>query len=152
MSRKIFAAVSLLVLASLLMTACQPQTVVQTVVVKETSIVEKQVEKQVVATAAPTAAPPKPAGPKVLRMSSGPGDVPTIDPPFAVDMSSIQIVEDTTVGLVRQNPANAQVEAGHGDQVGCLGRRQSVHFQDSWQRAVGPVGWQKGRQSPDLPG
>jgi len=38
--------------------------------------------------------------------------VPTIDPPFAVDMSSIQIVEDTTVGLVRQNPANAQVELG----------------------------------------
>jgi len=110
MSRKIWFAVSLLVVASMALAACQPPQV-QTVV---TVVPGATVVNVVVATpvpAAPTAAPPKPAAPKVLRISTG-ADVPTIDPSRAVDMDSIQVVEDTSVGLVRQNPANAQVELG----------------------------------------
>jgi oligopeptide transport system substrate-binding protein len=111
MSRKIWLAVSLLVIVGMALAACQPPQV-QTVV---TVVPAATVVKVVVATpvpAAPTAVPPKPAAPKILRMSSGAGDIPTIDPPFAVDMSSIQVVEDTTVGLVRQNPADAKIELG----------------------------------------
>jgi peptide/nickel transport system substrate-binding protein len=77
MSRKLFAVVSLVVLASLLMTACQPQTVVQTVVVKETSVVTQ--EKQVVVTAtpvpptaAPTAKPAAPSDTAVLALQQEP--------------------------------------------------------------------------------
>ncbi len=79
MSRKMFAVVSLVVLASLLMTACQPQTVVQTVVVKETSVVEKPVEKVVVVTptpvpptAVPTRAPEKASDTVVLALQQEP--------------------------------------------------------------------------------
>ncbi len=65
MSRKMFAVVSLIVLASMVLTACQPQTIVQTVevtkIVAGTPVVES---KTVVVTATPvppTAVPPKPA-------------------------------------------------------------------------------------------
>jgi oligopeptide transport system substrate-binding protein len=111
MSRKIWFVVSLLVVASMALTACQPPQV-QTVI---TVVPAATVVNVVVATpvpAAPTPVPPKPAAPKVLRMATGASDVATIDPARSVDMTSIQIVEDTTVGLVRQNPANAQVELG----------------------------------------
>ena len=108
MSRKIWFAVSLLVVASMALTACQPPQV-QTVV---TVVPGATVVNVVVATPAPTAAPPKPAGPKVLRLAWGPGDIPTIDTALAVDVISIQIIEEATVGLVRQNETNAQVEPG----------------------------------------
>jgi len=48
----------------------------------------------------------------VLRMSSGATDVATIDPALAEDVPSIQKVEDTTVGLLRLNETNAQLEPG----------------------------------------
>jgi oligopeptide transport system substrate-binding protein len=58
---------------------------------------------------APTAASP---GAKLLRLNFGPGDVPTIDPALANDASSIQIAEETTVGLSRQDETTSQAEPG----------------------------------------
>ena len=60
MSRKTFAVVSLVVLASMVLTACQPQTVVQTVEVTKI-VAGTPVKEQIVVTATPvppTAVPP----------------------------------------------------------------------------------------------
>lgn len=97
--RKLFAVLSLLIVASMLLSACgtapaTPQTIVQTVVVAGTPQV-------VEVTSTPAAAAAAPAGPKVLRYAFGPGDVPTIDPALSTDTTSVQVVEETTVGLTR---------------------------------------------------
>jgi oligopeptide transport system substrate-binding protein len=74
--------------------------------------VTKIAEQVVVAT--PTATTPPPADTaKRLRFSTGsPGDIPSIDPSLAVDLSSIQIVEETTVGLTRQDATTAAISPG----------------------------------------
>lgn len=99
-----------LVVMSMLLTAC-PSAAPQVQVVKETVVVEtiKEVTKEVIVTPTPE---PAPAGPKVLRLNMGPGDIPTIDPAVASDTSSNQIIELTTVGLTRQNEETAAVEPG----------------------------------------
>jgi len=98
MSSKLFNLVSLVVLVSMVLTACQPQTVVQTVevtkIVAGTPIVETKTQ---VVTATP--APAK--RPNILRQNFGPGDVPTLDPNIAEDTSSITVIENTFVGLTR---------------------------------------------------
>ena len=63
-------------------------------------------------TSAPATPPPAPAGPKVLHLNMGPGDVPTIDPALTTDTSSVQVVDETTVGLTRQNEETTAVEPG----------------------------------------
>jgi len=111
-------ALSTLTLASLVLTACggpapTPQTVVvtappQTVVV--TAPPQKvEATKIVEVTAVP------PAGPKTVRVNLGPGDVPTIDPSLSTDTSSVQIVDETSVGLTRQNEETAALEPGMAD-------------------------------------
>lgn len=81
MSRnKILLAVSLVIVASMALTACQP--------------------------AAEEAAP---AAEKVLKLSIN-QDFPTIDPSLAWDVSSIQLIDETTIGLTRQNEQTAQNE------------------------------------------
>lgn len=102
MRTKLFAVASLLVVAALALTACQPAgtPIVQTVIVGGTPMV---------VTATPA---PPPAGPKVLHLNMGPGDIPTIDPALSTDTSSVQIVEETTVGLTRQNEETAGLEPG----------------------------------------
>lgn len=122
MHRKLLPFVSLLLVAAFVVTGCAapaPQTIekVVTQVVKqqvevvstEVVSVEKTVEKIVEVTPTPE---PASAGPKTLRMNMGPGDIPTIDPALAVDVSGVQIIDETTVGLMRQNEENAQVELG----------------------------------------
>jgi oligopeptide transport system substrate-binding protein len=109
MTRKIWFAVSLLIIASVILTACQPQTieksVVQTVVVTAPPQVKTET-KEVVVTATP-----KPADKvKVLRLNAGEGDIPTIDPALAVDVASIQIIDETTVGFVRQDETTGNIE------------------------------------------
>ena len=42
----------------------------------------------------------------------GEGDVPTIDPSLSTDTSSVQIVEETTVGLTRLNNETTATEPG----------------------------------------
>ncbi|MCD4672827.1 MAG: peptide ABC transporter substrate-binding protein, partial [Anaerolineaceae bacterium] len=50
-----------------------------------------------------------PAAEKVLKLSIS-QEFPTIDPSLAWDVSSIQLIEETTVGLTRQNEQTAQNE------------------------------------------
>ncbi|MFN3741729.1 MAG: ABC transporter substrate-binding protein [Anaerolineales bacterium] len=100
--RKLFTFAGLLVVLSMLLAACQPKTVVQTVTV----------EVPVTQTVEVPVTPPPVEGPKVLRLNMGAGDIPTIDPALATDTSSVQIVEETTVGLTRQNEVTTAVEPG----------------------------------------
>ena len=67
----------------------------------------QEVEKVVTATPAPEAVDTT----KVLRLYVG-QEWPSIDPAFAWDVNGITIVEETSVGLTRQNEENAQVELG----------------------------------------
>ncbi|HSB89253.1 MAG TPA: peptide ABC transporter substrate-binding protein [Anaerolineales bacterium] len=102
MRTKLFSVVSLLMAASLILAACgQATPVVQTVIVGG--------EVQVV-----TATPgPAPEGPKELVINTGGvGDVPTIDPALSTDTTSVQVVDETTVGLTRQNEVTTAVEPG----------------------------------------
>jgi oligopeptide transport system substrate-binding protein len=81
---------------------------VQTVVVTSAPTI-----KEVVLTPTPVPEQPKPAGAKTLVVNSGGvGDVPTIDPAKSTDTTSVQIVDETTVGLTRQNEVSTAVEPG----------------------------------------
>jgi oligopeptide transport system substrate-binding protein len=107
---KFWLVISLLIVATMLVTACQPaapqatpETIIQTVVVAGTPQV-------IVATAEPTEPPAVPAGPKVLHLNAGQSDPPTIDSALAWDMVSIQIVDELTVGLTRQNEQTTDME------------------------------------------
>jgi oligopeptide transport system substrate-binding protein len=109
MIRKTWLAVSLLVIASLMLTACQPQTieksVVQTVIITAPPQVKTET-KEVVVTATP-----KPADKvKVLHLNLTAGEVATIDPALATDVDAIQLVDEMTVGFVRQNETTGNIE------------------------------------------
>ncbi|MHB8779614.1 MAG: peptide ABC transporter substrate-binding protein [Anaerolineales bacterium] len=88
--RKNFAILSLLVILSMILTACGGATPAagEPVVVKETVFVE-----------VPGAEAPAAEGPKVLNLSFGYGDVPTLDPAIAEDTSSIQVIEEAFIGV-----------------------------------------------------
>lgn len=122
-TRKLSVLIGVLVIISMILTACPAPTpqVVEKVVtqVVEKKVVETQVvEKKVVETQVVEkekiveVTPVPPAGPKVLRLNMGPGDIPTIDPALSTDTSSVQIVDLTTVGLTRQNEETTAVEPG----------------------------------------
>jgi len=103
--RKNFYILSLLVILSMVLAACggtaTPQTIVETVVVPG--------EVQVV-TAVP---PPASEGPKILYLSTGgSGDIPTIDPALSTDTTSVEIVDETTVGLTRQDEVTTENHPG----------------------------------------
>jgi oligopeptide transport system substrate-binding protein len=106
MRSKAFAVIALFAVASMVLAACgtpTPQTVVQTVIVAGTPQVI-----EVTPTPGPVA-----AGPKVLRYGNFlSGDVPTIDPALTTDTSSVQIVEETSVGVSRQNEVTSNLEPG----------------------------------------
>jgi oligopeptide transport system substrate-binding protein len=109
MSKKLFNVAALLVVASMLFTACAPAQapvppVVQTVVVQGTPIV-----KEVVVTPTPEA---KAAGPKIIRASFGSGDVPSLDPGVSEDTSSITVVEETFMGLTRLDEVTSELHPG----------------------------------------
>jgi len=98
MSRKLYVALALVVTAAMLLSACATPT---PQVIKETVVVTKEV-----------VVTPTPVPKKVLRLNLGPGDVPTLDPSLATDVSSVQIIELTSVGLTRQNEETAELEPG----------------------------------------
>jgi oligopeptide transport system substrate-binding protein len=119
MRKKLLAIASLLMIASIILGACAqqpatPQVIEKTVQVEVTKIVQgtpQTITTVITATPAPTTAAP--AGPKVLRLNTGgSGDVPTIDPSLSTDTTSVQIVEETTVGLTRQNEVTTDNEPG----------------------------------------
>lgn len=108
MSRtKLWSLVGLVVVASMILTACQPQTqtVVQTVVVKEPGT-----EKTIVITATP--APVTNVRPNIVRANFGPGDVPNLDPSISEDTSSITVVEETFMGLTRLDEVTNELHPG----------------------------------------
>jgi oligopeptide transport system substrate-binding protein len=119
MRTKILAFASLLIIASMILGACAqqpatPQVIEKTVQVEVTKIVAGTPQTVMITTtpAPTTAATAAPAGPKALHLNMGPGDIPTIDPSLTTDTSSVQIVEETTVGLTRQNEVTTNVEPG----------------------------------------
>jgi oligopeptide transport system substrate-binding protein len=63
----------------------------------------------VVSTQAPTDTPPPPE-PKILRLSGGASDYGTIDPSLATQSAEIQVIESTSLGVVRQNETTAEIE------------------------------------------
>ena len=80
MRSKLFVFVSLLILVSMVLSACQqatptPEKIIQTVVVEGQP-------KEVVVTATPGPVEAV-TGPKTLRLNMGPGDIPTLDPSLA---------------------------------------------------------------------
>jgi peptide/nickel transport system substrate-binding protein len=106
MSRKLFAVVSFVVLASMLMTACQPQIqTVVTVVAGTPQVVVTQVEKVVTATpvpptAAPTAKPAAPSDTAVLALQQEPDTLH----PFIGAMMARTIVDSALFpGCMLQN-------------------------------------------------
>jgi oligopeptide transport system substrate-binding protein len=107
MIRKTWLAVSLVVITSLMLTACQTQTVEKPVVQTVIVTAPPQTEiREVVATAAP-----KPAAKvKVLHLNLTAGEVATIDPALATDVDAVQLVDEMTVGVVRQNETTGNVE------------------------------------------
>jgi oligopeptide transport system substrate-binding protein len=105
---KTWFAIGLLVIASMVLAACQPtaaptpETIVQTVVVEGTPQV-------VVVEQEPTEAPVAEAGPKVLRMYTN-ADFANIDTSGAWDVAGIQMVDTMTIGLMRQNEQTGEIE------------------------------------------
>ncbi len=112
MRSKFLALAGLLIVASMILGACQPaaapvatpETIVKTVIVEGTP-------QTVVITATP-APVEKPMQMKVITLNMGPGDIPTIDPSLGTDTSSIQIATETFVGLTRQDEVTNLVEPG----------------------------------------
>jgi oligopeptide transport system substrate-binding protein len=105
--RKNFAILSLLVILSMILTACggaATPAAGEPVVVKETVIVEVP--------GAPAATEVPAAGPKVLYQTFGPGDVPTLDPAIAEDTTSIQVINEAFVGVTNINEVTNLTEPG----------------------------------------
>ena len=108
MRNKTFALAAILIVASMVMAACQPAPVAEPEVIVQTVMVEG--ESQVIeVTATPE---PAPEAKKVLNFALGPGDIPTLDPALGIDTSSIQIIIETFVGLTRADEVTSVVAPG----------------------------------------
>ncbi len=89
---------------------------------------------------APIAAPaageqPAPAdhSPKTIYLNLGNGDVPTLDPSLATDNSSIQVLEETYVGLTRLDEVSVKVVPGMAASwdYSADGRTMTFHLRDN---------------------
>ena len=112
LSKKWYTAVTILVLLSTLLAACATPTP-EMVEVEVTRVIEKEGETETVveqvivtATPEPEAEPEPEMRPNVLHLNFGPGDVPTLDPALSTDTSSVQVVDELTVGLTRSARGN----------------------------------------------
>ena len=113
MNRTKLLLVSGLAILSILLASCgtpapaQPQVITQ--IVQGAPIV-------ITATPAPEqpTEPPPPAEPakKILRLSGDVNEPPSIDQVYSYGIAEIQIVEETSVGLMRQNEGTGELENG----------------------------------------
>lgn len=102
---------SLLVSLATILSSCTqptPQTIIQTVEVPGKEVVVTQV---VTVEVPPPVSEEVPTG-KVLKMSAGQSDIPSIDPSHASWSIEIQVIGTTSIGLVRQNETTAEIEKG----------------------------------------
>jgi len=98
--RKTYMLLGLLIAISMLLTACGPA-----------AAPEAPAPAAPVAPAAPAA--PEEMGPKVMMGTfSGSGDVPSLDPAVAEDTSSIQVIEETFIGLTHLHEVTNLLEPG----------------------------------------
>ena len=105
--RKLFITLSLLIALSMMLVACggtQPAAEPEVVTVVETQIVEKEVVVEV--------QPEMGEEGKHLVTDFGYGDVPTLDPAIAEDTSSIQIINESFIGLTQINEVTSATEPG----------------------------------------
>ena len=89
--RKLFVVLSLLMVASMLLTACGAKPTAAPATAAPATAAP--------ATAAPATAAPVAQGPKILHVNNGIGDTPTLDPAIAEDTSSIQVINEAFVGM-----------------------------------------------------
>ena len=108
MRNKTFALATILIVASMVMAACQPAPAAQPEVIVQTVMVEG--ESQIIEVTATPA--PAPEAKKVLNVALGPGDIPTLDPALGTDTSSIQVIVETFVGLTRPDEVTNVVQPG----------------------------------------
>ena len=108
MRNKTFALATILIVASMVMAACQPAPAAQPEVIVQTVMVEG--ESQIIEVTATPA--PAPEAKKVLNVALGPGDIPTLDPALGTDTSSIQVIIETFVGLTRPDEVTNVVQPG----------------------------------------
>jgi oligopeptide transport system substrate-binding protein len=111
---KIWTLVGMVVIVSMILASCAPpeapQTIIQTVVVKEPGE-DKVTIKEVVVTTTPPP-PVKEMRKSIIRHSFGPGDIPTIDPGLGSDTSSVQVDTEAFVGLTKINESTSALEPG----------------------------------------
>lgn len=102
--RKTYMLLGLLVGISMILTACGPAAA------PEAPAAEAPAAE---APAAEAPAAEEATGPKVLMTSfSGSGDVPTLDPAVAEDTSSIQVIEETFIGLTNLDEVTNAIQPG----------------------------------------
>jgi len=107
---KTWLVVSIFIIAAMVLAACQPAAApAETIIVTE--VVQKEGEQVIVVATAQPQEEETGVEPVVLDICRGTsGDIPTVDPALAWDVISIQIIDETTVGLTRQNEATAENE------------------------------------------
>ncbi len=117
LNKKWYVLVAALMIGSTLLTACAtPTAEVIEVPVEVTKLVETAgetvVETETIIVTATPPPPEKEMRPNVLHLNFGPGDVPTLDPALSTDTSSVQVVDEITVGLTRLNEVTLELEPG----------------------------------------
>ena len=106
---KRYLVLSLITVLVLIMAACAPQAPATS----EPATSAPGTDEPAEPTQAPTDAatePPAATEPKVLRLAPLASDYGTIDPALATQSAEIQIVESTSLGVVRQNETTAEIE------------------------------------------
>lgn len=112
MKTKLLYVVSLLVIASMVLTACGANASAPTEAPSSSG--GPVAPGAPAATEAPVATEvPAAIGPKVLNgVLTGSGDIPTIDAAISEDVTSHQIVKETTIGLTNLNEETSAIEPG----------------------------------------
>ena len=117
LNKKWYVLVAALMIGSTLLSACAaPTAEVIEVEVEVTKIVETAGETVVETETIVVTATPSPAEeekrPNVLHVNMHQGDIPTLDPALSTDTSSVQIVDELTIGLTKLNEVTLELEPG----------------------------------------